>query len=96
MLASVCGEGALISYFEMISHARKKVVALKTTFLFGFILYREKILCLLNISMLYYICSVVHKTFLFFYTRPCARLHEAQRTHFSRPRARTNAGFCLS
>lgn len=29
MLASVCGEGAFIFYFEMIFHAREKVVALK-------------------------------------------------------------------
>lgn len=47
----------------------REVVALKTAFPFWFILYCEEILYLLNISMLYNICSVVHKTFLFFYTR---------------------------
>lgn len=74
MLASVCRDGAFIFYFETISHTHEKAVALKTKFPFWFILYREEILSLLNISMLYYICSVVHKTFLFFYTRRCARL----------------------
>lgn len=41
--------------------------------------------------MLYYICSVVHKTFVLLYLASCSVTRpEAQRTRFSRPCARTN------
>lgn len=57
MLASVCGEGAFIFYFEIIFHAREKVVALKTAFPFWFLLYREEIIywiflcCIISIQL---------------------------------------------
>lgn len=57
MLASVCGEGAFIFYFEIIFHAREKVVALKTAFPFWFTLYREEIIywiflcCIISVQL---------------------------------------------
>lgn len=79
-------------YFERIFHAHQKVVALKTCVLVYFVPLK-RFFNLLNISMLYYICSVVHKTLFFLYSALCSFTRLKLREHTFSPSCQNKRGY---